>query len=192
MLSGLNTELESRGALLSSRQNISYAAHGERVWYAGFTMPQSERSVARHLENYDVETFLPVFEETHVWKNRQKKTIAKPLFPSYVFVCVTKAERRLVYRVPGLLRLVGNASGPIPVSASEVELLRSAATMKRLEPFTDLVVGEWVRISSGPMRGMEGTLIRKKNDLRFVLSVSLINQHAALEVNGEDIEPVSR
>jgi transcription antitermination factor NusG len=165
---------------------------GERAWYAAFTMPQGERSVARHLEAYRVETFLPVFEETHVWQNRQKKKIAKPLFPSYVFVCVTKAERRLVYRAPGLLRLVGNASGPLPVLASEIEVLRSAVSMNRLEPYTELVLGDRVRIASGPMRGMEGTLVRKKNDLRFVLSVSLIHQHAALEVSAEDIEPIGR
>jgi transcription antitermination factor NusG len=181
-----------RAAILASQPHFPAEAAGERTWYAAFTMPQSERSVARHLDAYHVETFLPVFEETHTWKNRQKKKIARPLFPSYVFVCVSKSERRLVYRAPGLVRLVGNAAGPIPVQSSEIEFLRSAALLSHLEPFTDLIVGERVRIASGPMQGMEGTLVRKKNDLRFVLSVSLIHQHAALEVSAEDIEPIGR
>jgi transcription antitermination factor NusG len=193
MFGALNSYAASDGAaVLHSRPEMPADSMGERVWYAAFTMPQGERSVARHLDAYRVETFLPVFEETHIWKNRQKKKIAKPLFPSYVFVCVSKADRRLVYRAPGVLRLVGNSSGPLPVLASEIELLRSAASMNRLEPYTDLVLGERVRIASGPMRGMEGILVRKKNDLRFVLSVSLIHQHAALEVNAEDIEPIGR
>ncbi|UWZ86993.1 hypothetical protein MOP44_09265 [Occallatibacter riparius] len=155
-------------------------------------MPRSECSVARHLDACQVETFVPVFEELHVWKNRQKKKIAKPLFPSYVFVRVTKAERSLVYRAPGMLRLVGNSKGPISVSTSEMAFLQSATSMNRLAPYKDLVLGERVRINSGPMSGMEGILVRKKNDLRFVLSVSLIHQYVALEVNAEEIERVGR
>jgi len=46
----------------------------------------------------------------------------------------------------------------------------------KLEPYRELVVGERVRIKSGTLRGLEGTLIRKNNQLRFVLSVDLINQ----------------
>jgi transcription antitermination factor NusG len=180
------------GVLPISQSSLQADLLSEPAWYAAFTMPQSERSVVRHLELHHLESFLPVFEELHVWKNRQKKTIVKPLFPSYVFVRVGRTERKLVYRIPGVLRLVGNTHGPIPIPRSEMVVLKSAATIKRLEPFTDLVVGERVRIASGPMQGVEGTLVRKKNDLRFVLSVSLIHQHAALEVGMEDVEPVGK
>ncbi len=162
----------------------------ERAWYAAFTTPQGERSVVRHLDVYQVESFLPTFETTHVWKNRQKKKIIQPLFPSYVFVHVSKSERRLVFRAPGVLRLVGGNQGPIPIPAAEIDLLRSDACRNRLEPFDELVLGERVRIRHGPMQGVEGTLVRKKNSLRFVLSISLIKQHAALEVSAEDVEPV--
>jgi hypothetical protein len=55
---------------------------------------------------------------------------------------------------------------------------------------TNLVVGEKVRIKRGSMQGVEGTLIRKKASLRFVLSLELINQHAAVEVAADELEPV--
>lgn len=162
----------------------------ERKWFAAFTAPQSEHSVVRHLDAYEVESFLPTFETTHVWKNRQKKKIVEPLFPSYVFVHVTKVECRRVFRAPGIVRLVGGSQGPIPIPASEIDVLRSDAFRNRLEPFSELSVGERVRITSGPMQGVEGTLVRSKNSLRFVLSISLINQYAALEVGAGDVEPV--
>ena len=162
----------------------------DRDWFAAFTMPQSERSVVRQLDTYQVESFLPSFETTHVWKNRQKKKILQPLFPSYVFVHVSKPERVVVFRASGVLRLVGGIHGPIPIPSAEIDLLRSEACRNRLEPFCDLLLGERVRIRYGPMQGVEGTLVRKKNSLRFVLSISLINQHAALEVNAEDVEPI--
>jgi hypothetical protein len=40
------------------------------------------------------------------------------------------------------------------------------------------------------MQGVHGILVRKNNILRFVLTVELINQHAAIEVGVEDLEPV--
>jgi len=161
-----------------------------RVWLAVFTAPQSERSVVRHFDAYQLESFLPTFETTHVWKNRQKKKIIQPLFPSYVFVHVDKSERRLVFRAPGVLRLVGGNQGPIPIPAPEIDFLRSITCRNRLEPFCELVLGERVRIRCGPMEGVEGTLVRKKNSLRFVVSICLINQHAALEVSAEDVEQI--
>jgi transcription termination/antitermination protein NusG len=162
----------------------------DRNWFAAFTAPQGEFSVVRHFDAYQVESFLPTFESVHVWKNRQRKKIIQPLFPSYVFVHVATSERRLVFRAPGVLRLLGGNQGPISIPASEIDLLRSEGCRNRLEPYGDLVIGERVRIKCGPMQGIEGTLVRKSNSLRFVLSISLINQHAALEIGAQDVEPI--
>jgi transcription antitermination factor NusG len=162
----------------------------ERIWFAAFTAPQSERSVVRYLDAYEIESFLPTFETTHVWKNRQKKKIIEPLFPSYVFVHVTRAERPRVFRTPGIVRLVGSSHGPAPILTSEIDVLRSDVFRNRLEPYRELVIGERVLIRSGPMQGVEGTLVRRKNGLRFILSIGLINQHAALEIAAEDVVPV--
>jgi transcription antitermination factor NusG len=162
----------------------------DREWFAAFTMPQHEHSVVRHLDAYQIESFLPTFESTHIWKNRQKKKILQPLFPTYVFVHVTKAGRHLVFRAPGVLRLIGDCKGPIPIPTTEIDLLRSDGCRNRLEPYRDLVVGERVRIKCGAIQGIEGTLVRKSNSLRLVLSISLINQHAALEVGAQDVEVI--
>lgn len=188
--------LASAGSCLSAglalNEGLLAPRSEEREWFAAFTAPQAERSVARHLDAYALESYLPTFETIHVWKNRQKKKIVSPLFPSYVFVHVTRTERRFVFRVPGILRLVGDAKGPIPIPGSEIDVLRSDAFRNRLEPFFDLVPGQRVRIKTGPMQGIEGTLVRRKNRLRFVLTIGLINQHAALEVDAGDVEPVSK
>jgi len=40
------------------------------------------------------------------------------------------------------------------------------------------------------MQGIEGTLVRQKNSLRFVLTLTLINQNAAVEVDADELEPV--
>ena len=40
------------------------------------------------------------------------------------------------------------------------------------------------------MQGVQGILVRKNNCLRFVITVELINQHAAVEIGAEDLELV--
>lgn len=163
---------------------------GERKWFALFTVPQNERAVVRQLGLRQIESFLPTYESVSVWKNRQCVKITHPLFPAYVFVRIRACERSLVLRTFGVLRIVGNSKGPIPIPSSEIEFLRSDFCKQRVEVYRDLVVGEKVRIKSGPMQGVLGTLVRKNDSLRFVLTLELINQHAAVEVAADELEIV--
>ena len=41
------------------------------------------------------------------------------------------------------------------------------------------------------MAGVEGLLVRKKNDFRVVLTLDTIMRSVAVEVDADDIEPVS-
>jgi hypothetical protein len=45
-------------------------------------------------------------------------------------------------------------------------------------------------IVRGPLRGAEGILLRRKNELRVVLSIDVIACSASMEVDSADIERV--
>ena len=160
----------------------------ERRWYAVFTAPRNEKSVVRHLDLREIECFLPTYETLRLWKNRQRVKVELPLFPTYLFVCIDRRQRTQVLGSPGVLQIVGNGSGPVPLPDSEIEFLRSDFCHRRTEPYRDFVVEQRVRVRSGLMQGIEGILVRKNNSLRFVLTLTLINQHAAVEVCAEDLE----
>ncbi len=162
----------------------------ERSWYVAYTVPQNEKSVVRHLDARQIETFLPTYESIHLWNNGQRKKVVLPLFPSYLFVRIEAAQKSAVLAAPGVIRIVGNSRGPVPLPDSDIEFLRSDFCRQRVEPYRELVVGQRVRIKAGPMEGVEGVLVRKENRLRFVLTLELINQHAALEVPAEELEPI--
>lgn len=163
----------------------------DRSWFATFTLPQNEKSVLRQLALRNVESFLPTYETVRVWRNRQRKKVTLPLFPTYLFVRIYRAERGKVLECTGVVHIVGNPREPLQVPDTEVELLRSGSLRDRFEPFRDLVVGEKVRIKRGVMKGVQGTLIRRSSSLRFVLTIAMINQHASIEVNAEDMEPIA-
>ena len=166
--------------------DASYALN-ERRWFAVFTLPQNEKLAMKQLALREVEAFLPTYETVKVWKNRQRVRTVLPLFPTYLFVNIDRRQTPgfSSYRV---LHIVGNYREEVPIADAEIELLRSGVRDRSMEPFRDLVVGEKVRIKRGSMEGVEGVLVRKGNGLRFVLSLKLINQCAAIEVGAEDLE----
>jgi len=114
-----------------------------------------------------------------------------PLFPTYVFARVTQKARSAVLGTSGVLSIVGSAREPWPVPDPDIEAIRLGLQMGKIEPHPYLTVGERVRIRAGVMTGVEGVLVRKKNALRVVLSLDAIMRSVALEVDADDIEPVS-
>jgi transcription antitermination factor NusG len=162
----------------------------KRRWYAVYTVPQNEKSAIKHLDLRDVESFLPTYETIRVWKNRQRVKTILPLFPTYLFVHINDRERVKVLESPGVLHIVGNGRQYVPLEDAEFEFLRSGFQGRKLEPYRELVVGEKVRIKTGVMKSVEGILVRKSSSLRFVLTLNLINQHAAVEVDADALESV--
>jgi hypothetical protein len=48
---------------------------------------------------------------------------------------------------------------------------------------------EFPSIRRGPFAGLEGILLRKKNSLRFVISLDLILRSVAVEIDSNDLDP---
>lgn len=163
----------------------------EESWYAIYTVHKHENSVLRHLKIRAVEAFYPTYEVVRQWKNRQRVKVPVPLFPGYLFARTGALNYVKVLQCPGVVRLVGNPRGPLPIAESVIELLRASVAENKVEPYRELAVGERVRIKSGLMRGVEGVLIRKDNSWRFVLTIESINQHAAIKMEAENLEPVA-
>ncbi|MGH9615366.1 MAG: UpxY family transcription antiterminator [Acidobacteriaceae bacterium] len=188
-----STESHQIGALPPLHNLLIPQCNGAEIgpmWYAVYTLPNNEKSLVKHLNIRQIESFLPTWESVRTWKNRQRMKIVQPLFPSYLFVRIRDKERSKVLQSPGAIRIIGNCQGPVSISEREIEFLRSDFCRQRVEPYRELVLGKKVRIKTGPMQGVQGTLVQKRNSMRFVLSIEMINQNAAIEVNGDEIELV--
>jgi transcription antitermination factor NusG len=172
--------------VLSSPQ----AAQAGHCWYAAYTFARHEKKVADQLDGRGVEFFLPAYKERHRWRDRYK-VIQMPLFPGYVFVRIFLAEKLRVLEIPSVVHLVSfGAAGPMPVPDDEVASLRSTLAHRRAEPHPYLPVGNRVRVTAGPLQGLEGTLVRSKGGIRFVVSVDLIMKSIAIEVDAADLQSV--
>lgn len=159
-------------------------------WFAVYVGARHEKSVGEQFRLRQIEAFLPLYKAVHRWKNGCKVNLELPLFPNYLFVRVDPRERLRVLRVPGVLSMVCCGREPVPVPKAVIESLRTAIALGQIEPHPYLVVGQRVRIKSGVLAGMEGVLVRKKENLRVVLSLDQIMQSAAVEVEGSEVEPL--
>lgn len=159
-------------------------------WYAAYTLANHEKRVMQQFTERSVEHFLPLYESVRRWKDRKVK-LQLPLFPGYVFVRLALGDRLRVLQIPSVVRLVGFNGHPVALPDREIEALRTSVAMQlRAEPHPYLTVGHRVRIKSGPLAGVEGILLRKKNAFRVVLSLDFILRSAAVEVDVSDIERI--
>ena len=161
-------------------------------WFAAYTNSHHEKSVASRLAERHIESFLPLYAARHTWKNRCERNLDLPLFPNYVFVHIHPRERVRILEVPGVLSLVGFGRTLAALPDFEIETLRSGLGRHRIEPHPYLVIGERVRIKAGSMIGLEGVLLRKKSSFRVVLALDAIFRCVAVEVDAEDLEPVTQ
>jgi transcription antitermination factor NusG len=174
---------------MDSSATIQQSIGKARNWYAVFTSSRHEKAVARHLEQRQLENFLPLYACVRRRANRCRVKLELPLFPNYAFVRIADNERGRVLEIPGVLSIVGSRSMPASLPEAQIESLRAGIQQRQAEPHPYLVAGERARIIRGALAGMEGVLLRRNNGFRVVLSLEQIMQSVAVEVDAFDIEP---
>jgi transcription antitermination factor NusG len=163
-----------------------------RAWYALYTRHQHEKTVAQILTHKGFETLLPLYPLASRWKDRTK-LLFLPLFPCYVFLNGGLERRLDIMTTPGVYALVSNGAQPAAIPAAEIDAIRRAIESgSHLEPHPLLKQGDWVRVKCGPLEGIEGILVRKKNLCRLVLSVEMLGKAAAVEIDALLVERLSR
>jgi len=158
-------------------------------WYAAYTCVRHEKRVAEQMEQRQIPSFLPLYRALHRWKDRRKE-IELAIFPGYVFVQIDLQHRLRVLEIPGVVSLVSFQGRPAPLPPQEIEKLRQGAAGRvRMEPHPYLQAGHRVRVRSGPVAGLEGILVRRKEGARIVVSVDILMRAVAVEVDEADLEP---
>jgi transcription antitermination factor NusG len=157
-------------------------------WFALYTTSRHEKHVAKQLDERRIEHFLPLYRADRHWEKSSKVTLELPLFPNYLFV--RAGQKASLLTVPGVLSIVGSGRQPWPLANHEIEAFRSAVDVCKLEPHSVFAVGERVRIKHGALAGMQGVLVRKKSNLRVVLTVEAIRSSVSAEVDAANLEPL--
>lgn len=161
------------------------------TWYALYTRHQHEKNAEQILGNKGFQTFLPLYRTTHQWKDR-KKELWLPLFPCYVFLNGGLQRSTEILKTPGVLGFVTNGGRPAVVPSDEIHAVRQLASSGNVEPHPFLKTGDKVRVKAGSLAGVEGILVRKKNEARLVISVEMLGKSVSTEIDVSAVERIER
>src|SRR4030066_1839243 len=97
-------------------------------WYAIYVRSRHECQVFERLSRANIDAFLPTVERLSRWKDR-KKIVNFPLFPSFLFVHISKSHNNIltVLKTNGVVRFLG-ISPREPESIPEEQII----SLKRL------------------------------------------------------------
>lgn len=160
-------------------------------WFALHVKPRHERAVEQQLKGRMLEGYSPHYSARRHWSDRVKE-IELPLFPRYVFCRFSFEERLKVLSITSVMSVVSFGGVPCPVNDADIATIQGmVASGLPLMPWPCLRIGERVRISHGPLSGLEGILTREKAALRVVVSIELLQRAVAVEVERDLIVPAT-
>ena len=159
-------------------------------WYAIQTRSRHEKVVRDQLVAKGITHWLPLWHKRSVWKDRIK-VVEVPLFGGYLFSYFSLQDRVAVLETIGVARIVGISGKPVPVPDEQIVAVRTMVEQRLpYNPHPYLTEGMRVRIKRGVLVGAEGILIARKQKYRLVISVDLIQQAVAVDVDSVDVEPL--
>lgn len=122
-------------------------------WYVVKTKPKKEEEVERHLRRISADVFLPKIRAL---------MRAKPLFPSYLFICGNLSNSSLYQLVKftrGIHKILGDTEGPQPISESIIQTLRDKTRDGSLiEQELLFREGDRVRVKKGFLKDLSGII----------------------------------
>ena len=161
-----------------------------RIWYVLHVKPRTEKVVNDHLAIMRVFHYLPlVRKETKVQRRRVVRHL--PVFPGYVFTRLSPDERLTILRTQHIVRMieVANPRRMIHQLRQVEHACRLPADIRQAATFVE---GEYARVISGPLRGLEGQVRRIGNATSIVLTVDILGRAIEATVAAVDLEPLKQ
>ena len=176
--------LDESDAFAASASQAPLPGHG---WIAFYTLSRREKDLMRKLEAASIPFYAPLVKRRLRSPGGRTRISHVPLFPGYVFSFVDDEQRRAALATNTIARWL-----PIPDAAAFVDDLRSIKrlidTDRPLTPEALLEAGQPVRVRSGPLAGLEGTVVKRRGEQRLVVAVRFLNQGASIELEDVDLE----
>ena len=170
--------------------NNQITQYDTQKWFALYTKSRHEKFVESQLLNKGIESFTPRITLRRKWSDRIK-LIEEPLFKSYCFARFSLSNKIPVISQAGVVNIVHFNDQYIPVDESVINSLKILVKNRvKLDPYPYLKEGDRVEIKRGPLKGLEGYIIEKRNkNTSLVISVDAITSSIKCIIDADCIDP---
>jgi transcription antitermination factor NusG len=185
MKSSMSNELDSPERAGGPGGPLPLPAEGQE-WVILHTKPRTEKKAEQALVREGVTTYLPLRKKDHRYGGRLR-SFWSPLFPGYVFgLFQTKIVHSLRFNpyVANVLRVMDQAT--LVHQLRQIQRALEAGDMIEVMPY--LEKGKPVRVTAGPLKGVEGIVERIAKKTKVVISIEMIKQSVFVEVDSSCIE----
>lgn len=156
-------------------------------WFVLHVRPRCEKKVVAYLDLQRAPSFLPLRRRAHRYGARLR-TFTSPLFTGYLFACGSPAlEARLRQNryVARLLEVPDQAT--LLAQLGQIRMALAVGDLVEVLPY--LEVGRRVRVSQGPLRGLEGIVQKVRDRTRMVINLDIIREAVAVEIDSTLLDP---
>lgn len=155
-------------------------------WWAVHTKSRQEKALASDLGRLGVGCFLPL---ARVRRRRAGRTVEAqyPLFPGYLFMCGNEEERIAALRTRRIVRVL-DVGHQERFKDSLRHIHRMVTSDQPVDLYPGIRPGRRCRIASGPLRGIEGTVLRRHRAFRICVAIDMLGQSAEAEVDAASLE----
>jgi transcription antitermination factor NusG len=163
------------------------AAAEDAHWVAFYTLARREKDLMRKLEAAGVPFYAPLIRRRlHTAGGRTRHSFV-PLFPGYVFAPVCDEQRRDALATNTVARWL--SIGDERMLVGDLRAIKRLIDSEHpLTPEARLEAGQAVRVKSGPLRGVEGVVVKRRGEQRLMVAVRFLNQGASIELEDVDLE----
>ena len=159
-------------------------------WYVAQTLAHREFGASKQLKAQNFRVFLP-FVNIVVRHARQTCEVRRAAFPGYLFVALDVSRDRWssINGTIGVSRLIMSDRGPLPVPHGVVETLFGYLDEDGSCRFDrDLMVGQAVRVTSGPLARAMGRLVRLDARGRVRVLLEILGRQVYATVDRASLE----
>lgn len=155
----------------------------EERWYAVYTKPRAEKQVYKRLVENGVETFLPLLKTMRQWSDR-RKIVEKPLLSSYIFVRTQPKYFPVVYKTVGVVRIITFEGKAVAIPDYQINNLKLIINSDAdVEVTSDkFEKGDIVEVTTGPMKGLIGELIKLGTRKKVIIRLDKIDQNIIVTI----------
>ena len=156
------------------------------TWLVAHTKSRNEKALANDLIAKNMNYFLPMTWKIHHCRGRKIKSLL-PLFSGYLFFCGDQSQRLELLRTNRVANLIEvKDQQKLLEELSNIELAIKAGAP--LEQHKYIKIGQHCKVTSGPLRGLEGIIQATPKSARLILKIEMLGQAASVEVDTDVIE----
>jgi transcriptional antiterminator NusG len=168
-------------------------------WFVLHTFAGQEETVQQRIEDmveteglHDIvfDVVVPTQEVMEI-RNGEKQEVEKQLYPGYIFIKMVMSDENwhTIRQTNGVTGFVGTQMNPIPVRDTEMGEVLSQIGEGDSEPQVEFSVDDTVRIISGAMEEMTGTVTDVDIDkAKLHVSVDMFGRSTPVELDFDQAE----